>query len=113
MGEHYLFGKRVGNIITLMKSRSGMLNMHGREQKCLSIIGLNTCREESILKTHEEMKNNIEMDFTEIQWEVMDSIHLPQNWNQWWALVNTGSITDKEFLTGATISISRHTAPWS
>jgi hypothetical protein len=56
---------------------------------------------------------NIVMAFTEIQWVGIDSIHMPPNWNQWWALVNTSSITDKTFLTWAIISICRKTAPWS
>jgi hypothetical protein len=29
------------------------------------------------------------MDLTEIAWEVVDWIHLAQDKDQWWALVNT------------------------
>jgi hypothetical protein len=32
--------------------------------------------------------DNIRMDFRKIGWEVVDWIHLIQDWEQWWALVN-------------------------
>jgi hypothetical protein len=33
--------------------------------------------------------DNIEMDITEIRWEGVDWIHLAQDRDQWWAVVNT------------------------
>jgi hypothetical protein len=34
-------------------------------------------------------EDNIRMDLTEIGWNTVDWIHLAQNKDQWWALVNT------------------------
>jgi hypothetical protein len=34
-------------------------------------------------------ENNIKMDLREIGWEVADWIHLAQDRNQWWGLMNT------------------------
>jgi hypothetical protein len=34
-------------------------------------------------------KIEIGMDFREIGWEVVDGIHLTQDRDKWWALVNT------------------------
>jgi hypothetical protein len=34
-------------------------------------------------------EDNIKMDLREIGWSGMDWIDLAQDWNQWWALVNT------------------------
>jgi hypothetical protein len=33
-------------------------------------------------------ENNVRMDLREIVWEGVDWIHLAQNRDQWWALVN-------------------------
>jgi len=34
-------------------------------------------------------KDNIRMDLKEVWWEGVDWIHLVQNGDNWWALVNT------------------------
>jgi len=34
-------------------------------------------------------EDNIRMDFREIEWESVDWIHLAQDRNIWWTLVNT------------------------
>jgi len=34
------------------------------------------------------MENNIRMDLRELGWEGMDWMHVAQNRDQWWALVN-------------------------
>jgi hypothetical protein len=33
--------------------------------------------------------DNIKMDLREIEWGGMDWIDVSQNWDQWWALVNS------------------------
>jgi hypothetical protein len=33
--------------------------------------------------------DNIRMDFREIKWEVVDWMHLAQDRDEWWALMNT------------------------
>jgi hypothetical protein len=35
------------------------------------------------------MSSHIRMDFRETGWESVDCIHLAQDSDQWWALVNT------------------------
>jgi hypothetical protein len=34
------------------------------------------------------MGDNIRMDFKEIGWEYMEWLHVAEDKNQWWALVN-------------------------
>jgi hypothetical protein len=40
-------------------------------------------------KPRRRWEDNIRMDLSEIGWEGVDWIHLPQDTDQWWALVNT------------------------
>jgi hypothetical protein len=48
-------------------------------------------------------EDNIVMDLMEISWKIMDWIHLAQDRDQWWALVNTvmnvGSIKGGDLLS--------------
>jgi hypothetical protein len=34
-------------------------------------------------------EDDIRMDLIEIGWEILDWMHLAQDWDQWWVLVNT------------------------
>jgi hypothetical protein len=40
-------------------------------------------------KPRSRREDNIKMDLIEIAWGVMDWIHLSQNRDDWWAIVNT------------------------
>jgi len=42
--------------------------------------------------------DDIRMDLREIGWEGMNWMHLAQDRDQWWAVVNTGSIKVGAFL---------------
>jgi hypothetical protein len=35
------------------------------------------------------MRNNIRSDVRDVGWEIVDWIHLAQDRDQWWAVVNT------------------------
>jgi hypothetical protein len=37
------------------------------------------------------MEDDNEMDFSEAGWEGVDWVHLVQDRDQWWAVVNTGN----------------------
>jgi hypothetical protein len=40
-------------------------------------------------RTRCRWEDNIRMDVREIEWEVVEGIHLAQDRDQWWVLVNT------------------------
>jgi hypothetical protein len=42
-----------------------------------------------VKRSRHKQEDNIRMKLREIGWEVVDYIHLAQDKNQWWALVNT------------------------
>jgi hypothetical protein len=39
-------------------------------------------------RTRHKWEDNIRMDLREIGWEIVDWMHLAQDGDQWWALVN-------------------------
>jgi hypothetical protein len=63
-------------------------NMYGRGQKCIKNFSGKPEGKKTIWKNRCRWKNNIRMDLREIWWEVVDWIHLAQDRNQWWVLVN-------------------------
>jgi hypothetical protein len=50
---------------------------------------MKTRRKETTRKIWEYMGGNIKMDIKETGWEDVDWIHLAQDRDLWWALVNT------------------------
>jgi hypothetical protein len=46
-------------------------------------------RKRPLRRHRRRRENNIKMDLREIGWGVMDWIHLAQDRDQWWAVVNT------------------------
>jgi hypothetical protein len=61
---------------------------HGRDQKCVEIFVEKSEGKRSLGRPRHKWKNNIRMDLREIEWGVMNWIHLVQGRNQCWALVN-------------------------
>jgi hypothetical protein len=56
------------------------------------------------------LDDNIKMGLKDIGWKVLDPINLPQDRNQWWAVVNTKMNLRTNLLSGcALISFSRRT----
>jgi hypothetical protein len=53
-------------------------------------------------------ENNVRMDLREMGSEVVDWIHLAQDRNQWWALVNTVMNPSQEGLCPTELVISKH-----
>jgi hypothetical protein len=59
------------------------------------------------------------MDLREIGWEGVDWIHLAQDWNQWWALVNLVinlqvPLKVRNILTSyVTVRFRKDFAPWN
>jgi hypothetical protein len=43
----------------------------------------------SVGKSRRRWQDNIKMDLTEIGWEGVDWIHLAEDRDRWWAVVNT------------------------
>jgi hypothetical protein len=49
-------------------------------------------------RTRHKWEEHIGMNLREIQWKDVDWMHLAQDTDQWWALINTVSIKGGEFL---------------
>jgi hypothetical protein len=70
--------------IKVIKSRRSSV----RDEKCIQNFSLKLERKRPIGRPMYRWKDNIKMDLKEIGHEVVDWIHLAQDWVQWWALVN-------------------------
>jgi hypothetical protein len=60
---------------------------HGRDEKCNILVGKLKGRE--LTRLRHRWEDNIRMDLWEIGWECVGWIHLAQNRDQLWALVDT------------------------
>jgi hypothetical protein len=55
-----------------------MYSTHGRDEKCIQYFG----------KSKHKLKDNIKMDLKATECDDVDWIHLTQDTDQWWALVD-------------------------
>jgi hypothetical protein len=62
---------------------------HGREEECIQDLVGKPEGKRPLERTRRRWDENIKMDRREIGWGGMDWIHLAQDNEQWWALVNT------------------------
>jgi hypothetical protein len=66
-----------------------MYNPHRRDERCIKILVGKPEGKRPRGRHRHRWENNIRMDFWEIGWEGVDWIHLAQDRDKWWALVNT------------------------
>jgi hypothetical protein len=62
--------------------------MHGKDEKCIQNFGQKTQMKNPLVRQRCRWEDNIRMDLRDTGWGSMDWIHLPQDRNQWQALVN-------------------------
>lgn len=55
------------------------------------------------------MGNVIKMDLEEIEWEIVDWIHLADDGDQWWAVVNAVMNSQVPYSAGNFLSSQLHT----
>jgi hypothetical protein len=59
------------------------------DQRCIQGFSGETCGKESLGRPSRRCDDNIEIDFLEVGYEVMDWISLAQDRDRWRAVVNT------------------------
>jgi hypothetical protein len=81
------------NIVKMIKLRSmkwiGHIGRMGKKRNTYGVLVRKPERKRTLRKTRCPLEHNIKMDLREIESDNMDWIHLVQNRDQCWALVNT------------------------
>jgi hypothetical protein len=67
----------------------GACRSRGRDEGCIRNYGQKTLRKRPLGRYRLRWEGNIRKDLREIGWEIVDSIHLVQDRDQCWAVVNT------------------------
>jgi hypothetical protein len=81
----------------------GKCSTHGRDEKCVENFGQKSRQDETTQRPRHRREDNIRIDLRETGWEGVDWMHLVQDRDNWWTLVNTvmnhpGSIHGGKFL---------------
>jgi hypothetical protein len=61
----------------------------GRDETCNNTLVGKPVGKEPLGRPRRRWEDNIKMDLREVGWEDVDWMHVAQDRDQWWALVNT------------------------
>jgi hypothetical protein len=76
-------------MVIVKDGMDGACSTHGEVSNAYKILVGKPERKRSLGRSRCRWEDNIRVDLKEIAWEGVDWIHLAQDRDRWWALVNT------------------------